>query len=152
MPRSARLLALVLCLAPVALLADHEDLPDGEGKETFIKMCANCHALQRVTRTRFPKKFWQSTVDDMVSRGAEGTEEEAEVVISYLTRHFGKAVNINQATAKALQAGLSFIAADAESIVRYRTEKGPFQSFEDLLKVPGLSAKQLDEQKKNILF
>ena len=115
-------------------------------------MCSNCHALQRVTKTRFPRKFWESTVDDMVSRGAEGSEEEANAVVSYLTRNFGKAVKINDATAKQIQANLSFSASLSESIVQYRTEHGPFKTLEDLLKVPGFSAKLLEDQKKNIVF
>ena len=142
----------ILITAASLAVAQNEDLPEGNGKEVFVRMCSNCHAAKRVTKTRFPKKFWESTVDDMVSRGAEGTEEEAMVVISYLSRNFGKPLDINQATAKAIQAGLSFSAADAERIVRYRTENGAFKSFDDLLKVPGLNAKLLDEQKNNILY
>jgi competence ComEA-like helix-hairpin-helix protein len=150
-----RLLVYAICLMPVALVAaddDERDLPEGNGKETFVQMCSNCHALKRVVKTRYPKKFWESVVDDMVSRGAEGTEEDASVVISYLTRNYGKPLDINKATAKQIQAGLSFSAAHAELIVRHRTENGPFKSFDDLQKVPGLSQKLLDEQKKNILY
>ena len=143
--------AVLLPGAPLAV-AQNEDLPDGNGKEIFVRMCSNCHAAKRVTKTRFPKKFWESTVDDMVSRGAEGTEEEAMIVISYLSRNFGKPLEINQATAKAIQAGLSFSAADAERIVRHRTENGAFKTFDDLLKVQGVNAKVLDEQKNNILY
>ena len=152
---SIRLLVYSLAiLIPGAQLAvaQNEDLPDGNGKEIFVRMCSNCHAAKRVTKTRFPKKFWESTVDDMVSRGAEGTEEEAMIVISYLSRNFGKPLDINQATAKAIQAGLAFSAADAERIVRYRTENGAFKTFDDLSKVQGLNANLLDEQKNNILY
>ncbi len=150
---SLRLLASLVCLLPLGLIAaEEDDLPDGNGKETFVQMCANCHALKRVVKIRYPKKFWESVVDDMVSRGAEGTEEEAAVVISYLSRNFGKPLNINQATAKQIQAGLSFSPAHSELIVRYRTEHGDFKSFEDLQKIEGLSAKLLDEQKNNIKF
>lgn len=149
-----RSLSLLICLLPGLLAAQTEDddLPEGDGKATFVRMCSNCHALKRVTKTRYPKKFWESVVDDMVSRGAEGDEEESSIVISYLTRHFGKPLDINKATAKQIQNGLAFSPAHAELIVNYRTEHGPFKSFEDLAKVPGISAKVLDEQKKNILY
>ena len=150
---SIRLLAFLVCIAPLHLLADeNEDLPEGNGKETFVQMCSNCHALKRVTKTRYPKKFWESVVDDMVSRGAEGTEEEASIVVSYLSRNFGKAIDINKATAKQIQAILYFSPAQSELIVRYRTDHGNFKSFEDLQKIEGINAKLLDEQKKNILF
>jgi competence ComEA-like helix-hairpin-helix protein len=146
-------LILLFCIALLALTAAENDgLPEGEGKEIFVRMCSNCHALKQVTRKTYPRKFWESVVDDMVSRGAEGTEDEANIVTSYLSRNFGKAVNINQATAKEIQAGLSFTAPQSEIIVKYRTESGPLKSFEDLQKIQGLNAKRLDEQKKNIVF
>ena len=88
----------------------------------------------------------------MVSRGAEGTEEEAAEVVGYLTRNFGQLVKINQATAKEIQSGLSFTAAESELLVRHRTEHGAFKALEDLIKVQGLNGKRLDEQKKNIEF
>lgn len=135
-----------------ALAEAAEGLPGGEEKMTFVRMCANCHAIGRVTRVKFSKRFWTTVVDDMVSRGAEGTEEEAAAVISYLARHFGKAVNVNTSTAKQLEEGLSFKAAEAEALVRYRTEQGPVKDYEALRKVPGLNAKLLEEQEKNLLF
>jgi competence ComEA-like helix-hairpin-helix protein len=129
-----------------------DDLPAGDGKDAVLKMCTNCHELGQVTSAKYPKKFWESVVDDMVSRGAEGTDEEVNSVINYLSRNFGKPRNINTSTAKEIEAGLSFTAAESELIVRYRADKGAFKTYEDLLKVPDLDAKLLDEQKKNILF
>lgn len=153
MSHAVRLFVLLLCLAlPAVFAAENDDLPEGEGKETFVKMCSNCHALKRVVKVRFPKKFWESVVDDMVSRGAEGTEEETTMVISYLSRNFGKPLDINKSSAKQITAGLSFSPAHADLIVKYRTENGPFKTYEDLEKVPGISRKILDEQKKNILY
>ena len=125
---------LVICVAAMASPpAENEDLPEGNGKEIFVRMCSNCHALKRVTKVRFQRNFWESVVDDMVSRGAEGTEEEASVVVGYLTRNFGKPVKINEATAKEIQAGLSFTAADSALLVKHRTEHGAFKALEDLL-------------------
>ena len=143
---------MTIGLAMVPLMAQEDGLPAGKEKETFLRMCSNCHTMSRVTKTRFTKKFWASIVDDMVSRGAEGTEEDAELVISYLSRHFGKAVNINMATAKEIQEGLSFKAVEAELVVKHRTDNGALKDFEDLLKVAGLNAKLLEEQRKNIQF
>jgi len=91
-------------------------------------------------------------VDDMVSRGAAGSDEDVNSVIGYLSRNFGKPLNINTSTAKEIEAGLSFTAAQSELLVQYRTDKGPFKTYEDLRKVPGLDAGLLEEQKKNILF
>ena len=129
-----------------------DSLPDGKGKEVVQRMCTNCHGLDQVTSARYSKKYWGSVVDDMVSRGAEGSDEDVNVVIDYLSRNFGKPVNINTATAKEIETGLSFTAAQSEALVKYRTEKGAFKSYEELRKVPGLNNYLLEEQKKNIVF
>jgi competence protein ComEA len=134
------------------LTAAQDDLPDGKGKDVVLRMCANCHGLDQVTSTRYAKKFWGSVVDDMVSRGAEGSDADVNAVISYLSRNFGKPVNINTATAKEIETGLSFTAGESEVVVKYRTEKGAFKSYEELVKVPGLNGDLLEEQKKNIVF
>jgi competence protein ComEA len=137
----------------VILNATHgDDLPEGKGKAVFLTMCSNCHGIEQATGIRNSKKQWTYVVDDMVSRGAEGSEEDVNSVIGYLARNFGKPVNINTSTAKEIEDGLSFTAAQAELLVRYRTDKGAFKTYEDLLKVPGLDAGLLDEQKKNIVF
>ena len=133
-------------------LTAQDNLPEAKEKETFVKMCSNCHAIERVVKVKFSRKFWASTVDDMVSRGAEGTEEEVEAVIDYLSRYFGKPVNINTATAKQIEVGLSFKPAEAEAIIKNRTGNGPIKTFEDLTKIPGLNARLLNEQKNNIQF
>lgn len=139
-------------LAVILNATSGDDLPEGKGKAVFVTMCSNCHGLDQVTAVKNSKKQWTYVVDDMVSRGAEGSEEDVNSVISYLARNFGQPLNINTSTAKQIVDGLAFTTAQAELLVRYRTDKGPFKTFDDLLKVPGLDAGLLEEQKKNILF
>jgi competence protein ComEA len=139
-------------LAVILSATNGDDLPEGKGKAVFVTMCSNCHGLEQVTAVKNSKKLWTYVVDDMVSRGAEGSDEDVNSVISYLSRNFGKPLNINTSTAKEIVDGLSFTTAQAELLVRYRTDKGPFKTYDDLLKVPGLDAELLEEQKKNILF
>jgi competence ComEA-like helix-hairpin-helix protein len=146
------LLTIFTSGAVVFALAQSSDPPEGKGKETLERMCTNCHGLEQVTAQHYSKKYWGSVVDDMVSRGAEGSDEDVNLVIAYLARNFGKPVNINTATAKDIESDLSFTAAEAQSVVQYRTDKGAIKSFEDLAKVPGLRAAALDEQKKNIVY
>jgi len=152
MIRSLVLASAVGLAAFVLVAAEGDELPVGKGKDTFTRMCANCHSLAQVIANKYPKKMWTNIVDDMVSRGADGTEEDVNNVISYLSRHFGKPVNVNTSTAKEIQAGLSFSAEESEAIVQFRTANGAFKTYEEFSKVPGLDAKVLDEQKKNILF
>jgi competence protein ComEA len=140
-------------MAAVVLTAAQGDgLPDGKGKDVLLRMCTNCHGIDQVTSLRYSKKFWGSVVDDMMSRGAEGSNDDVNVVIAYLSRNFGKPVNVNTASAKDIETDLSFTAAESELLVKYRTEKGNFKSYEELVKVPGLNGEVLEEQKKNIVF
>jgi competence protein ComEA len=138
--------------AVILSAGNSDDLPEGKGKAVLIRMCSDCHGLDQVTTSRYPKKQWAYVVDDMVSRGATGSDEDVNSVIGYLSRNFGKPININTSTAREIEAGLSFTAAQSELLVRYRTDKGAFKTYDDLLKVPGLDAEALEEQKKNILF
>jgi competence ComEA-like helix-hairpin-helix protein len=41
---------------------------------------------------------------------------------------------------------------DAEAIVAYRTEHGPFEAFDDLKKVPGFDTSVLEDKKGWIFF
>lgn len=146
------LLTIFTSGAVALALSQSNDLPEGKGKDVIERMCINCHGIEQVTAQRYSKKYWGSVVDDMVSRGAEGSDEDVNLAIAYLARNFGKPVNINTATAKDIETDLSFTAAEAQSVVQYRTDKGAIKSFEELAKVPGLRAEVLAEQKKNIVY
>lgn len=64
---------------------------------------------------------------------------------------FAGAVNINTADAKTLAKELVGIgAAKAEAIVKYRSEKGPFKSPEELKKVEGVGESTVERNKANI--
>lgn len=144
--------ALIAIFTTGILSAQDVELPAGKGREVLERMCTTCHGLEQVTQIRNPKEQWANLVDDMVSRGAQGSDDDIKTLVSYLSRNFGQAVDVNSATVKDLVAGLSFTKAEAEAVVQYRTDNGKFKAFEDLAKVPGIRADVLDEQKKNIRF
>ncbi|MGR9013140.1 MAG: ComEA family DNA-binding protein [Gammaproteobacteria bacterium] len=62
-------------------------------------------------------------------------------------------VNINTADVKTIGESLSGIGLKkAEAIVKYREEKGPFESVNDLVKVDGIGEKTLEKIKNDILL
>ena len=64
---------------------------------------------------------------------------------------FAGAVNINTADAKTLARELVGVgAAKAEAIVKYRAEKGPFKSPDELKKVEGIGAATYEHNKASI--
>jgi len=47
---------------------------------------------------------------------------------------------------------LGLLEREAEAIVKYRTDKGPFKTLEDLKKVPDLDFKKVEAQKDRLVF
>jgi competence protein ComEA len=147
----------VLSAALLPISAAAQTLPEGPGKATVQKMCTSCHALENVVRARMTKERWGTVVDDMVSRGAQGSDDEIEQVINYLAANFGrsaavKKVNVNSANATDIAAALGISAADAGAIVAYRGEKGSFKELNDLTKVPGIDTKKIEAAKDRVEF
>jgi competence protein ComEA len=144
---------LFLCCAAAAAA---QTLPDGPGKALTERMCTPCHSLDSVVRVHTNKERWANIVDDMVQRGASGSDSEIDQLVAYLAESFpppaAKKVNVNKASAAELAAALSVSDADAAAIVSYRTDKGSFKNLEDLTKVPGIDAKKIAAAKDRLEF
>jgi competence protein ComEA len=148
----AILAASLSALAPSGHSQDGASpLPDGKGRDAVQKICTNCHEIETVVAARRTRMGWQQNIDDMISRGAEGSDEEMEAVVSYLTTFFGK-VNVNTATAEDLQKSLSLTEKEAQAIAAYRQQNGKFKDLDQLKKVPGVSAEKLQEKRSQIAF
>lgn len=124
-----------------------QDLPDGPGKETVLKICRDCHELDTVTMENRTRESWKKTVVKMGDRGAEGTDEEFEAVVNYLTKNFGR-INVNKASAEEIATGLDFSAKDSAAIVEYREANGPYKTWKDLAKV--VDAAKVEGKKDHI--
>jgi competence protein ComEA len=99
------------------------------------------------------KDRWSAMVDEMIAKGATGSDDEISQVIAYFTANFGpKRVNVNKATAADLAAALDISAANAEAIVHYRTDHGNFKAPQDLTKVPGIDARKIEDVKDRLEF
>jgi len=105
---------------------------------------------------RADKDQWSAVVDDMVSKGASGTNDEFDLVVRYLAANFGPTngtkIEINTASANDLVSALGIPQADADAIVTYRTAHGAFNEWANLSNVPGLDLKKLEAQKDKIGF
>jgi putative heme-binding domain-containing protein len=66
-----------------------QTLPDGKGRAEFVNSCTACHRTDMVTRLRKTPADWRTIVDDMVSRGAEGSKEDIDNIVLYLATNFG---------------------------------------------------------------
>ena len=131
-------------------------LPDGPGKAETEKLCKQCHELKRSVSLRQDRAGWQSTIDKMVSLGADGTDKEFAAVLDYLSAHFAgeemPKLNVNSARAIEFESRLSLKRSEAAAIVAYRTKNGPFKSVDDLKKVPGIETAKIEAKKDRLAF
>ena len=136
---------------------DKPKLPDGPGKATTVRLCAICHAPEIVMNRRESAEGWNAVVVDMIARGAKGSDDEFGEIVDYLVAHFpktaaGNKINVNQASAKELTAGLEIAEKQAIAIVEYRDSKGKFKSIDDLLRVPGIDTAAIEAKKSKLEF
>jgi mono/diheme cytochrome c family protein len=80
---------LFACVTFVAVSAEAQGLPEGEGKAAIEQSCNLCHGLNYITQSSRSEADWRNVVSDMVSRGAPLTKEEFDQVLTYLATHFG---------------------------------------------------------------
>ena len=139
--------------AVVAALAQ-EPPPEAEapGREVTERLCNNCHGPENYNSYKNTRREWKVVVEDMVGRGATGTDAEFAQVISFLTAEYGKPLKINEAPVRDLQAAMDLTPDQAQAIVDHRTKNGPFKTVEDVLKVTGIPAERVQEQRKNFVF
>ncbi|MEO8482379.1 MAG: helix-hairpin-helix domain-containing protein [Acidobacteriota bacterium] len=143
--------------APAAqgLTPSGEGLPDAPGKDVVVRMCGVCHEARRAASVRLTRDGWSSVIDDMVRRGAKGSDQDAETVLDYLATNFlGEAprpLNINSAAQIDFESVLELLRREAAAVVAYREKHGVFKSVDDLKKVPGLDFKKIDNKRDRIV-
>jgi competence protein ComEA len=123
-----------------------------DGNALLTKVCTGCHELDGVLAQRNSRERWSHIVDDMVSRGAEGTDAELNQVIDYLAKIRGPKVNVNQATAEQLTTTAGLPKATAGAIVDYREKHGVFKNAEELKKIPGVDADAIEQVRDRLDF
>jgi competence protein ComEA len=154
--RKALGLALAAALGALTLAADDEGklLPAGTGREVTAKVCINCHDASNFRKVRLGRDQWESEVGLMVDNGAKATDDELAAVIDYLVENFGpdSKIQVNTAPIGEIKAVLGLTAAQAVALVDYREANGNFTTWQDLLKVPQMDAKKIEDKKDLLAF
>jgi hypothetical protein len=81
-------LLCVLCTPKKALA--QKNLPDGQGKVEFVHNCTACHRADMVTRVKKTPDEWRKSVDEMASRGTDGSKEDLDNAYLYLVKNYSK--------------------------------------------------------------
>jgi competence ComEA-like helix-hairpin-helix protein len=142
---------IILCSLLLSSFVPGQNSPDGEGKQIFMSKCGQCHDLDYATANRHTRGQWGGVISKMVDMGAVLTDEERTAIIEYLSKNFGK-ISVNTAAADEIESFFRLSTKDAKAIVAYRSEHGPFQSLDELKKVPDIDWKILEEKKSSIVF
>jgi len=120
------------------------------GEEVFLNRCSTCHGTERALVAPRTRKGWEGVLAEMVNNGAQLEAGESEAIVAFLTERHGL-VNVNTADADEIVA-LGLSKKDADTIVSYRTDKGPFADFAALRGVPGLDVDRLDGVRQQVAF
>jgi competence ComEA-like helix-hairpin-helix protein len=148
--------AFSLALGGLAFAADDEAklLPDGPGKDLVGRVCFDCHGAGNIRKVRLDRDAWADQVAEMVDRGAKANETEMATLVDYLTRNFGKdsKVNVNTAPLVELKVVLGLSVKECQAVIEFRESNGKFQAWQDLQKVPGIDAKNIEAKKDLIAF
>ena len=88
-------------------------------------MCGSCHGAELLIGRQETRETWAAVVDDMIQRGATGTEDEFFQVVDYLATNFSPTspavkINVNKASAKDLEAALKLPDKQAAAIIEQR--------------------------------
>jgi competence protein ComEA len=122
------------------------------GEQATGIVCTECHGWDAIFGgPRQTPGQWDFIVSDMVSRGAKGTPEQLDLIRRYLKWAWG-VVWINSATAQDLAAVIGIPEKEAEAVIAWREEHGPFADVESLKEVPGIDPAVIDAQADAMMF
>jgi competence ComEA-like helix-hairpin-helix protein len=140
---------LFLLLAAIARPQSKDETP----KQTFQRVCIDCHGMEMVDGQHYSRDVWRDTVEQMVRRGAKASSADVQTIVEYLAETYPPSkIHINTESASDLQLDLLLPPKVASAIVHYRQEHGDFNGIDDLAKVPGLDPAIIKENQARFVF
>ncbi len=137
-------------------LLSFAQLPEGPGREETLKACRTCHEVARSISPRQDRDAWIGTMNKMVAFGMKISEPEYKTVLDYLAKHYPAEdvpkVNVNSSLMAEIESILALRRSQAKELIAFREKNGPFKSFDDLKRVPGIDVAKLEAKKDRILF
>jgi cytochrome c5 len=76
-------------------------LPDGPGKEPAERVCSACHSPSVFTKLRHDQAGWTTVINQMIAKGADGSDDDFAKILTYLTTNFGPDVPLPTGTTPA---------------------------------------------------
>jgi Helix-hairpin-helix motif len=130
---------------------------DAEGGRSLVleyhslqMVCTQCHVLELVRDTPRSYEAWHQTVQEMIDRGATGTDQQFEDVMDYLHRTL-TTIDVNHAEAEELEIVLDMSPKVAQAVIKRRMQRR-FTGLADLESVSGTDAALLKAKARLIFF
>jgi len=149
--RVAPVFSCLLFAAAAAVAVSGQQPAPEPSKANFERLCGTCHEPERGTSSRRTRDQWLQTVNQMVARGAQGTDDELMAVVEYLTREHGR-VNVNLASAADIASVLGLTPAEGAAIVEHRRQRGTFDDAAAVERVSGIDARKLAARRDAMVF
>lgn len=155
-------LAAVLAWGTLPALAGPGDLEaltkasdldkDPADAQAVAAVCTACHSSAQFLTAPRPYLRWEQTMQEMLDRGAQGTDEQLDHVLSYLVKNL-TIVNVNSSPPDQLGMTLQIPSTVAEEIVAKRVAH-PFTNLDELQAVKGVNVEVVQKlaAKKLIQF
>jgi hypothetical protein len=140
-------LAIAVVASPTTALRAGQTEARPAAPPEFTKLCVRCHPSDKIVEGRRYRTQWDQVLEQMVARGATGTDQEFDVVFDYLVSEFGR-VEINKAPADEIAQVLHLEESVAETIVKQR----PIADFDTLTALPGVPVEELTKRRDAIVF
>jgi competence protein ComEA len=146
-----------VAIAGLGFAADEKEvksLPEGKGKDVVVKSCLECHGAATFRKARKEPGEWGDAVDEMIDRGAKVETSQVETLVAYLVKNFGAGakVQMNSAPLEEVKSVLGFSVPEAQAVVEYRDNHGPYKEWRDIAKVPGVDAAKVEAKKDSMAF
>ena len=117
--------------------------PDMADARAVATVCTACHSSTQFLTAARPYLRWEQTIQDMLDRGADGTDEQLDRILTYLVRNI-TIVNVNSSPADQLAMTLQIPAAAAQEIVTRRSGRA-FTNIDELKATNGINTDVLQK-------
>ena len=79
---------LALGAATPVLADDFKSLPEGQGRDVMVRVCAQCHSPEIAAQQKLDAQGWKDLVNQMANNGANATDAEFDTIAKYLATAF----------------------------------------------------------------
>jgi mono/diheme cytochrome c family protein len=77
-----------LAATPAAWADDYKSLPEGQGRDVMVRVCAQCHSPEIAAQQKLDAQGWKDLVNQMANNGANATDAEFDTIAKYLATSF----------------------------------------------------------------